>query len=51
MYQSNYFHLTIAEDRSEGIEVEGRPTVQGAKRREEEENDDLYGRKWRLVRS
>ena len=35
MYEWNYFHITIAEGRSEGIEVAGRPTVQGAKRRDE----------------
>ena len=35
MYESKYFHLPIAEDISEGIEVAGRPTLQGAKRRKE----------------
>ena len=35
MYEWNYFHITIAEGRSEGIEVAERPTVQGAKRRDE----------------
>ena len=34
MYESNYFHLPISEDRSEGIKVAGRPTIQSAKRRE-----------------
>ena len=32
MYKSNYFHLPIAEDRREGIEVVLRLMVQGAKR-------------------
>ena len=36
MYETKYFHLPIAENRSEGIEVAGCPTVQGAKRRAEE---------------
>ena len=36
MYESNYFHILIAEDRSEGIEVTGRPAVQGAKRCKED---------------
>ena len=31
MYESNYVHHQIAEDRSQGIEVAGRLTVQGAK--------------------
>ena len=31
----NYFHLLIAEDRSEGIELAEHPTVQGTKRYEE----------------
>ena len=35
MYESNYFNIPISEDRSEDIEVAGRPTVQGANRREE----------------
>ena len=42
MYESNYFNIPISEDRSEDIEVAGRPTVQGANRREE-------GRKWQSV--
>ena len=27
MYESNYFHLAISEERNEGIKVTGRPTV------------------------
>ena len=31
MYESKYFHPTITEDKSEGINVSGSPMVQGAK--------------------
>ena len=51
MYESNYFHLLISEDRSEGIKVAGRPTVQGVKRCEEGEKDDLSAGKRQKVRS
>ena len=35
MYKRNYFHIMIVEDMSEGIEVAGHPTVQGANHRTE----------------
>ena len=35
MYESNHFYITIEKYRSEGMEVSGLPTVQGAKRRRE----------------
>ena len=31
LYENNYLHIPIVEDRSKGIEVEGRPMFQGAK--------------------
>ena len=31
MYESKYVHPQIAEDKSQGIEVAGRPTLQNAK--------------------
>ena len=49
MYESNYFHLQISEQRSEGIKVTGCPTFLGVKRREEETNHDMYsGERWKV---
>ena len=49
MYESNHSHTLILEDRSEGVEVARRPTVQGAKRREEGTKINMSAGKRRKV--